>query len=72
MFFWFNILLKLYLLQGFWFTATRGSLGPVFGSNDYWTGLGIFFDSFDNDAQRNNPYIMMMINDGTRSYDHQR
>ena len=25
--------------------------GPVFGSNDMWKGLGIFFDSFDNDGQ---------------------
>lgn len=25
--------------------------GPVFGSRDMWNGLGVFFDSFDNDAQ---------------------
>ena len=24
--------------------------GTVFGSNDQWKGLGIFLDSFDNDA----------------------
>ena len=29
------------------------------------------FDSFDNDGQKNNPYVSVMINDGTRSYDHQ-
>ena len=53
------------------YTAQQGTLGPVFGSNDYWTGLGVMFDSFDNDNMKNNPYVSVMINDGTRSYDHQ-
>ena len=43
----------------------------MFGSTDKWKGLGIFFDSFDNDGQRNNPYIMAMVNDGTLVYDHE-
>ena len=34
-----------------WFTEEKGTEGPVFGSNDYWKGLGIFLDSFDNDFQ---------------------
>lgn len=42
----------------------------VFGANDYWTGMGLFLDSFDNDAQKNNPFVALMINDGTRQYDH--
>lgn len=54
-----------------WYTAQPALLGPVFGAGDFWTGLAIFLDSFDNDAQRNNPYISLMVNDGTRSYDHQ-
>ncbi|KAK0422480.1 hypothetical protein QR680_007598 [Steinernema hermaphroditum] len=54
-----------------WYTAQQGTLGPVFGSNDYWTGMGLMFDSFDNDGQKNNPFVALMINDGTRSYDHQ-
>ena len=29
----------------------KGIEGPVFGSNDYWKGLAVFFDSFDNDGQ---------------------
>jgi len=37
-----------------------------------WKGLGIFFDSFDNDNKHNNPYIMAMVNDGTKVYDHQK
>lgn len=36
-----------------------------------WKGLGLFFDSFDNDNKHNNPYIMAMANDGTKVYDHQ-
>lgn len=34
-----------------WYTEKIGSEGPVFGSSDQWNGLGIFLDSFDNDAQ---------------------
>jgi len=56
----------------FWYTATKGFEGPVFGSSDKWVGLGIFFDSFDNDNKHNNPYIMAMNNDGTKAYDHQK
>ena len=40
------------------YTATKGFEGPVFGSSDKWNGLGVFFDSFDNDNKHNNPYIM--------------
>jgi len=32
-----------------WYTRDRMEEGPVFGSKDQWTGLGIFFDTFDND-----------------------
>lgn len=47
-----------------------GQEGPVFGSSDMWDGLGVFFDSFDNDGQQNNPYILVMTNNRTVSYDH--
>jgi mannose-binding lectin 1 len=56
----------------FWYTSTKGFEGPVFGSSDKWNGLGVFFDSFDNDNKHNNPYIMGMVNDGTKAYDHQK
>jgi len=55
-----------------WYTDKIGHEGSVFGSNDQWVGLGIFLDSFDNDAQQNNPYISIMVNDGTKIYDHHR
>ena len=38
------------LFQAIWFTEQTGVEGPVFGSNDNWKGLGVFLDSFDNDA----------------------
>ena len=28
-----------------WLTAARAGMGPVFGANDYWNGLGIMLDS---------------------------
>ena len=56
--------------QAVWYTQQRAEEGPVFGSMDNWNGLGVFFDSFDNDGLHNNPYISVMLNDGTKSYDH--
>lgn len=56
----------------FWFTSEKGHYdGEVFGSSDKWKGLGLFFDSFDNDNNHNNPYIMAVVNDGTMAFDHQ-
>ena len=42
----------MFCFQAFWYTMeNEGLTGPVFGSRDKWNGLGVFFDSFDNDAQ---------------------
>ncbi|XP_060521569.1 protein ERGIC-53 [Cylas formicarius] len=58
--------------MAFWYTQNKGSYdGNVFGSSDKWVGLGVFFDSFDNDNKHNNPYIMAVLNDGTKQFDHQ-
>ncbi|XP_032666479.1 protein ERGIC-53 [Odontomachus brunneus] len=55
----------------FWYTTAKGAYnGSVFGSSDMWTGLGVFFDSFDNDNKHNNPYIMAIVNDGMQNFDH--
>lgn len=53
-----------------WYTEDRMIEGPVFGNQDQWKGLGLFFDSFDNDNLHNNPTVVAMVNDGTRVYDH--
>ncbi|PZC73637.1 hypothetical protein B5X24_HaOG209011 [Helicoverpa armigera] len=55
----------------FWYTTQRGDYtGEVFGSSDRWNGLAVIFDSFDNDNKHNNPYIMAVLNDGTKVFDH--
>jgi len=45
--------------------------GPVFGREDYWNGLGIFFDTFqniDHSHHHKHPYIYAMVNDGHMHY----
>ncbi|XP_076615072.1 protein ERGIC-53 [Chaetodon auriga] len=54
-----------------WFTATQGLDGPVYGAADQWNGVGVFFDSFDNDGKKNNPAIIVVGNNGNLVYDHQ-
>ncbi|CAD6889351.1 unnamed protein product [Tilletia controversa] len=52
-----------------WLTTERAHPGPVFGSKDYWTGLGIFFDTYSNTRHGYNfPRIGMMVNNGEKSY----
>lgn len=58
--------------QALWYTEERGQDGPIFGGKDQWKGLGVFFDSYDNDQLNNNPYIMIILNDGTQQYNHER
>ncbi|XP_037341311.2 protein ERGIC-53 [Pungitius pungitius] len=54
-----------------WFTTEQGLDGPVYGAADMWNGVGIFFDSFDNDGKKNNPAIVVVGNNGKLVYDHQ-
>lgn len=53
-----------------WFTKEQGLDGPVYGAADSWNGVGIFFDSFDNDGKKNNPAIIVVGNNGKLVYDH--
>eukprot|EP01127_Copromyxa_protea_P006189 TRINITY_DN15_c0_g2_i2.p1 TRINITY_DN15_c0_g2~~TRINITY_DN15_c0_g2_i2.p1 ORF type:complete len:388 (+),score=59.75 TRINITY_DN15_c0_g2_i2:23-1186(+) len=53
-----------------WYTKTQGASGPVFGSEDNWQGMGLFFDSFDNDGDGQNPSVYMILNDGSLSFPH--
>ncbi|GCB60501.1 protein ERGIC-53-like [Scyliorhinus torazame] len=53
-----------------WYTRERGPTGPVYGAADHWDGVGIFFDSYDNDGRVNNPAILVVGNDGQLTYDH--
>ncbi|MEQ2315051.1 Protein ERGIC-53 [Ameca splendens] len=54
-----------------WFTSAQGLDGPVYGAADTWNGIGVFFDSFDNDGKKNNPAILVVGNNGNLVYDHQ-
>ncbi|KAJ1657838.1 hypothetical protein IWQ61_002825 [Dispira simplex] len=56
--------------MAFWATQERSTGGPVFGNRDYFTGLGIFFDSYAN-ANHNYmfPHITGMVGDGRTPYD---
>ncbi|KAK3509267.1 hypothetical protein QTP70_028603, partial [Hemibagrus guttatus] len=69
-----------------WYTKERVQNGPVFGSKDFFTGLGVFIDTYPNEekhieaqkkrytprTQRIFPYIIAMVGNGTISYDHER
>eukprot|EP00658_Telonema_sp_P-2_P069310 TRINITY_DN5846_c0_g1_i1.p1 TRINITY_DN5846_c0_g1~~TRINITY_DN5846_c0_g1_i1.p1 ORF type:complete len:387 (+),score=106.23 TRINITY_DN5846_c0_g1_i1:256-1416(+) len=55
---------------GFWLTEKRMPQGDVYGSGDKWKGIGVIFDTNDDDDQKDNPIIMAVANDGTKSYDH--
>lgn len=35
-----------------WLTKQRATIGPVFGSVDRFEGLGVFFDTYDNERAR--------------------
>jgi len=53
----------------FWYTTTQGTEGTVFGNTDRFEGLGIFFDSFDNDGSGDHPLIYAILGDGVTPYD---
>lgn len=50
--------------------APIGELGPVYGSRDYFRGLGIVLDTIDDDKRRNNPSISAHYLNGTVPYSH--
>jgi len=53
-----------------WLTKQRQQEGPVFGNQDKFEGLGIFFDTYKNNRPGVVfPYVMAMIGDGKTSYE---
>ena len=46
-----NIYSNFSFWQAMWFTTEQGLDGPVYGAADQWNGVGVFFDSFDNDGK---------------------
>eukprot|EP00049_Salpingoeca_infusionum_P007837 m.126702 g.126702 ORF g.126702 m.126702 type:complete len:339 (+) comp13841_c0_seq1:33-1049(+) len=55
----------------FWYTQNRMQQGPVFGNQDMFVGLGIFFDTYSNVQQGHQQYISVMVGDGKTHYDHE-
>jgi len=58
-----------------WYSKERNQVGDVFGGKDYFTGMGIFLDTYSNHNGPHNhahPYISAMVNNGTMHYDHDR
>ncbi|MCP9263996.1 Vesicular integral-membrane protein VIP36 [Dirofilaria immitis] len=56
-----------------WYVQDPAQSGPVFGSKDYFRGLGIFLDTYSNHNGphgHGHPYISAMINNGSLHYDH--
>lgn len=59
----------------FWYTKERSELGPVMGNKDFFTGLGIFFDTYSNHNgvhAHEHPYVSAVVNDGSAHYDHDK
>ncbi|GFT16547.1 VIP36-like protein [Nephila pilipes] len=57
----------------FWYARDPLTPGPVFGSRDYFSGLGIFIDTVENAAAPHNhrhPYLSAVVNNGSFPYHH--
>ncbi|KAG8173867.1 hypothetical protein JTE90_023643, partial [Oedothorax gibbosus] len=58
-----------------WYTKQPLTSGSVFGSLDFFHGLGIFLDTYANQNGPHNhghPYLSAMVNNGSLHYDHDR
>lgn len=59
----------------FWYVKERMQMGPVFGSKDQFSGLGIMADTYSNHLsphKHQHPYLSAMINNGSLQYDHDK
>ena len=45
----------------FWYVRENNQLGGVFGSKNEWDGLGVFFDTYDNDAKVSSARIVRAL-----------
>eukprot|EP01121_Diplochlamys_sp_Union-15-3_P001151 TRINITY_DN11008_c0_g1_i2.p1 TRINITY_DN11008_c0_g1~~TRINITY_DN11008_c0_g1_i2.p1 ORF type:complete len:352 (-),score=54.69 TRINITY_DN11008_c0_g1_i2:25-1080(-) len=54
----------------FWYTQIPQQLGNFFGGREDFTGLGAVIDTYDNDGSGHHPRLMVLINDGTKHYQH--
>lgn len=52
-----------------WYVAEPKKEGISMGSAEEYRGMAVYFDTFDNDGQNDEPRISLWINDGTQRYD---
>ncbi|PWN51025.1 hypothetical protein IE53DRAFT_68185 [Violaceomyces palustris] len=56
-----------------WLTTERAKPGPVFGNMNYFTGLGIFFDTYPNSRHTYTfPRISVMMGNGVEAYENKK
>lgn len=56
-----------------WLTQERAKPGPVFGSVNYFTGLGLFFDTYPNSRHPYSfPRISLMSGNGVEAYENDK
>lgn len=55
---------------GLWFTEKSEVFGGTFGNQEDFVGLGIIFDTYDNDGKRDNPSISAVYSDGSVRFNH--
>ena len=48
-----------------WFTEGSNTFGNTFGNQEDFKGLGVVFDTYDNDGKRDNPSISAILSDGS-------
>lgn len=56
-----------------WYVQEPNVLGEVFGSKDYFRGLGVFLDTYSNHNgvhKHGHPYVSAMVSNGSLHYDH--
>lgn len=52
-----------------WLVAEPKLLGQVYGATDYWDGLMLAVDTFNNDGTGDFPAVTAVLNDGSLSFD---
>ena len=52
--------------MAFWFSAQQGRTGPIYGHEDNYEGLGVFFDTYEGDeSEETEPFVVAMMNYGS-------
>jgi mannose-binding lectin 1 len=55
--------------MAFWYVAEPKREGISMGSTEEFRGMALYFDTFDNDGQNDEPKLSLWVNDGTQRYD---